>query len=204
MGRDDTFVFGNIFNVLLKILNHSSMNMKKQSIKTLHRFIQFVITKKDKIISKEQIICLIKIIFEKMMFEQNKNIKEEIEVLRDNDYDEYQMHLQYKSYMNNLDNIWNWICCHLHDLIQINDTNSLPKEYQKMILKLFESFQKYATFKKTKEEKNEEQQLPTQQLLAKIEAMKDGKTEKTKKRKKMNDDENDIQPPSKKRKLNSQ
>merc|ERR1712228_841669 len=161
-----------------------SMNMKKQSIKTLHRFIQFVITKKDKIITKEQIICLIEIIFEKMMFEQNKNIKEEIEVLRENDYDEYQMHLQFKSYMNDLKNIWNLICCHLHDLIQINDTSSLPKEYQKMILKLFESFQKYATFKKTKEEKNEEQQLPTQQLLAKIEAMKDGKTEKTKKRKK--------------------
>eukprot|EP01083_Nonionella_stella_P066886 176501_1 len=207
---DKQRLFSNIANILLKIMNsnHSSIAMKKQSIVTLHTFMRFVTHLKHEhkhiamdVMKSKKIIVLIESVFEAIMSEEHKKIKQTIDVVKDNDFDEYQMDLQYKAYLKQLHDLWCWIS----DVLipsAMNTLDALPTEYQHMILKLFQILQKYAIFinKNTAQNDNKKEDesmaLPTAQVLKQIEERKQSKKRK-------HDEDNSNEPPTKKRKLNT-
>lgn len=160
MKFDENGFLRNIFERLMDLLlNHSSLEMKQQSIKTLRTFIEFT-TNDYHIIQQSDIMQLISVVFETYVCEQYNHIQQELEIKKYCNFEERRKQSKYQRLMSDLKQIWIWICKHLlindvHD----NDSQSHLMMCGKLVMKLFQILQRNSILKRyesSKERKSEE------------------------------------------------
>ena len=211
-----------ILDILIQLLNHSSVITKQQAIRTLNHFVIFLsdlnLNAKINIIDDKKLVSLIDICFGKIIVEQYDGMMNQCEVM-DNSNDEMQKDKQQLSLMQDLKQLWYWLC---HKFTQMSSnkeeemkSNNDSEYIVKLIVSLIEKCENYAVvtkfrFKNIKEQEkimhivNKMEQHQKQQKQQTTNANKQtNNQQKSTKRKRDLDDLTLDEPSSKKRRISS-